>query len=187
MAAASTVCATASAAARPDAADVEAREVGLGARQLDGRAQARVDAALREVAVHLRAVVRLVRRLHDRLGREDGEVGLLDAEVDVEARGVGAVLLDVDERVGGRALRADAAEVEHLLREAGADERRGVRREVAPMDAAATRAADARDVDESASTVGPVVLFAVIAKSCAVNADAAATGRSGSSPPPCAR
>ena len=65
--------------------------------------------------MNTRTLVGLVGCDDDRFRREDREVGLLHAEVDVEPQHIGAVPLDRHEVVGCCALSPDAAEVKHLL------------------------------------------------------------------------
>ena len=124
--------------------------------------------ALRQIAVHSRALVRVVRGLHDRLGRRDGEEGLLDAEVDVET----------PRRRRGASRPRPARRRPRAARRCGRSRRPPARR---PRRRASRRKgekrpgrrgrgrADARQVDEGAVwTNVAVVLFAVIAKSWAV-------------------
>ena len=136
----------------PHHADGEARQVGLGARQHHRRAQPRVDAGPGEIAVHPRPPLGVLGGAEDRFRAEDREVGLLDAEVDVEVLDRDALPDDVDERVGGRGAGGDAAEVEDLLVDAGAEEGRRIGpRRAGGRDLGAT---DAKHVDEGRADVG---------------------------------
>lgn len=96
--------------------------------------------------MHPRARLGLLGSVKDRLAGEDREVRLLHREVDVEALDHGALPEDVDERVRRRSMGGNAAEVEDLLVDAGAEEGGGVGfRRTGGGDLGP---ADAEDIDE---------------------------------------
>jgi hypothetical protein len=130
---------------------VEAGQVGLRARELDGRVQAALDGRGGHVAVALRA--REGVRGGDRHGvrARDAVEGLAHEQVEAQALVVGAVALGLVRGVGDGRLRGDATEVVELLRAAHGRERRRARRPV--REVVGLRAADARQVELRAAHV----------------------------------
>ncbi len=98
--------------------DVEPGELGRGARLLDGRTESGRHAHPRELEVHPSSFIAVLRRRQDGLGAVDGEVGLLDAEANVERLRLRGALLCADERIGSGHLGGDASEVENFLGQA---------------------------------------------------------------------
>ncbi len=155
---------------RPQPPDVEPGQVGLGARQLDRRPQTRVDAALGEVAVDALALVRIVGRPDDGLRRETRRSRLPRRRSRCRAA---SGRLGASRRPPARRPRRAAHRCDRSRRPPEAPRRRRESMDTAPTSRSLRRGrADPRDVHEGGRPrTSRCVLLAVIAKSCAGDAD----------------
>ncbi len=107
-------------------ADVELRQVGIGAGQLDGRVQPASDRGRRHVAVQPCPAVGFLGRVKDRARRRHAVVPVLHQQLRPQSLASRAVLLRFVGGVGHGRLGGNSAEVEDLLPHPHGGERRGV-------------------------------------------------------------